>query len=120
MVKVFLPWMDKDLFRNRERTQHWGVRQKASKAAREQGYLITLAAMQDHKPFKPEKEIPVVIFFYPPDRRRRDLDGMLSALKPNLDGVSDALKIDDQYFNPVTIRRGKVRKDGEVEVWIGT
>lgn len=110
--------MAKELFRNKERTQHWGVRQKFSKIAREQSKIITLASSP--KKFAPTKDIPITIIFNPPDRRRRDLDGMHSALKPTLDGISDAIGVDDQYFNPVILRRGKVYKGGQVEIILGS
>lgn len=36
--------------------------------------------------------------FVPPDRRRRDLDGMLAAMKAGLDGFSDACGCDDHRW----------------------
>jgi crossover junction endodeoxyribonuclease RusA len=38
------------------------------------------------------------ITFYPPDRRKRDLDGMLSAIKSGLDGLADAIGCDDSRW----------------------
>lgn len=114
MTKIFLPWMSKELFRNRERTQHWSVRGRASKDARLTAKLIASGIK-----VKSGGDIRLQIVFHPPDRRRRDMDNMHGALKPSLDGVADALGIDDQRFNPVTLIRGKVIKGGEVELWIG-
>lgn len=47
--------------------------------------------------------IPLQIMLYPPDRRRRDVDNMLAALKHGLDGVAQAMRCDDSRFDPVPI-----------------
>jgi crossover junction endodeoxyribonuclease RusA len=62
--------------------------------------------------------IPVAITFHPPDKRRRDTDGMLSALKSSLDGVADALQVDDSLFDLSLTVREPV-KGGEVVVTVG-
>lgn len=53
-----------------------------------------------------------------PDRRARDRDNLLAASKPSLDGIADALGVNDARFNPVIIRRGYSLKDGFVMVEI--
>lgn len=55
------------------------------------------------------------ITFHPPCRRARDLDNMLAAIKSGLDGVSDAIGIDDSRWS-MTIQRGPVVKGGAVHV----
>ena len=55
------------------------------------------------------------ITFYPPDRRKRDLDNMLSAIKYGLDGIALASGVDD-YSWSLTISRGVPMKDGEVHI----
>ena len=55
------------------------------------------------------------ITFCPPDRRARDLDNMLAAIKSGLDGVSDVIGVDDSKWD-MTIRRGDVVKGGEVRI----
>ena len=55
-----------------------------------------------------------------PNRIRRDLDGLLSAEKPRLDGIAAALGIDDSLFRPVTLDRAlDMEKKGFVLVEIG-
>jgi len=56
--------------------------------------------------------------FYPPDRRHRDDDGLLSSLKAARDGIADALGIDDNRFVSHPLVREEVRKGGEVVVTI--
>ena len=45
-----------------------------------------------------EGYIGVRLTFYPPDKRRRDVDGCLSASKAYLDGIADAIGADDSRF----------------------
>ena len=45
-------------------------------------------------------KIPIEITFYPPDRRHRDADNMVASIKAGLDGLADALKVNDRQFLP--------------------
>src|SRR3546814_6926311 len=38
------------------------------------------------------------IEFYPPDKRRRDLDNMLASFKYGIDAVAEAMGVDDSLF----------------------
>ena len=57
----------------------------------------------------------MTLTFCPPDHRRRDLDNMLAAFKPGLDGLSDVLGVDDSNWS-LTLRRGDPVKGGAVVV----
>lgn len=57
------------------------------------------------------------ITFFPPDRRKRDDDGMIGAFKNGRDGVADALGSDDHKFRP-TYCFGEPVKGGRIEVTI--
>jgi crossover junction endodeoxyribonuclease RusA len=109
-VTVTLPWPPKQLTPNFKRRKHWRVyqpyiqnyRQSCAwlvKAARARGSLISIT-------------------FCPPDRRRRDDDGMIGAFKAGRDGVADALGCDDHTFRP-TYRFAEPVKGGAVLVEIG-
>ena len=43
------------------------------------------------------------IIFYKPNRRHMDLDNMLASMKSGLDGMCEALEIDDRCFKKITI-----------------
>ncbi len=43
-------------------------------------------------------EAAVHLTFYPPDRRIRDQDNLIASMKSGLDGLADALKVDDSNF----------------------
>lgn len=57
----------------------------------------------------------VTLVFHPPDRRKRDLDNMLAAIKSGLDGIADATGIDDSRWG-LTLLRGGPRSPAHVRV----
>lgn len=107
---IVLAWPPRDLHPNSR--PHYHAKAKAAKAYREAAYWLTEQAMG-----RATYQHPLVldIEFYPPDKRRRDLDGMLSAIKSGLDGIADALKVDDSEFG-LSLSRGQPVKGGRVVV----
>lgn len=59
--------------------------------------------------------LKVTCVFAPPDARKRDADGMLSSIKNFLDGISDAIGVDDSRFE-IAIRREPPTKGGSVRI----
>jgi crossover junction endodeoxyribonuclease RusA len=118
-VKITLPWLDKRLTPNAKRRKHWTTYSKAINDSRQMGWALTCEAMGEAKVTKGSlaylDRIALEVTFYPPDNRRRDLDGMIGAFKHMLDGISDALGVDDSRFELV-FRRGDAVKNGKVEV----
>lgn len=112
MLEITLPWPPKELLPNRRlrRAGHWPGIEKA-KSYRNHAYWTTKASIWHTE----AKEAELDIVFYPPDRRRRDLDGMFSSLKCAIDGISECLGIDDYNFS-YRIRRGEPIKDGKVVI----
>lgn len=125
-LKLALPWPARELWPNRSGRQGmpWQVKRRLAKEARALARLNALVegwnslAAGANDPW-PVGDIPVTLTFCPPNRIRRDLDGMYSACKPYQDGLAEALGLDDSRFNPVTLRRGAVVKGGQVIVEIG-
>lgn len=113
--EVALPWPDRALHPN-ART-HWA---KRAKLAKEQRGLAKVRAYVAgwHRVEWPEGRLHVWIDAYPPDRRRRDADGLLSSLKSALDGIADAMGVDDRRFVPHPYVKDEVRKPGEVRILI--
>jgi crossover junction endodeoxyribonuclease RusA len=64
-----------------------------------------------------EGAISLRLVFRAPDKRARDLDNMLASVKAGLDGLADALHVNDQRFT-LTLERGEPHKGGLVEVWL--
>lgn len=91
---ITLNWPDRVLSPNAR--CHWSVKAKAAKAyRRDAGWL---AKASGDKIEVGRELVYVHVYFFPPDKRRRDLDGMLSSIKAGLDGIADALGVDDHSF----------------------
>lgn len=117
-VIVELPFPDRRLNPNSSKGKHWAATVALRKAARADAAVLTRAAGAGGL-FTTSQELAIVITFIQPDRRARDRDNLLAACKPMLDGVADALGVNDSQFEPVTIRREYGKKPGAVVVEIG-
>lgn len=113
--ELVLPWPSRDLHPNSR--NHWSLRAKAAKAARYQAGLLALQAGWQGRVL-PEGRLHVWIDAYPPDRRRRDADGLLSSCKAALDGIADVIGVDDRRFVPHPYVKDEPRKGGEVRIRI--
>jgi crossover junction endodeoxyribonuclease RusA len=123
MIVVTLPFPDSRLNPNRSKGVHWAATSALRKKARSDAWMLTRAAASSTLWFGTERRkaetVPLTITFIQPDRRQRDRDNLLAAAKPSLDGIADALEINDAQFEPVTIRREYGAKPGSVRVEIG-
>jgi crossover junction endodeoxyribonuclease RusA len=123
MIVVSLPFPDARLNPNRSKGMHWAATSALRKKARTDAWMLTRAAASATSWFGTERRkadtVPLTITFIQPDRRHRDRDNLLAASKPALDGVADALEINDSQFDPVTIRREYGTKPGSVRIEIG-
>ena len=110
-VTVALPWPPRALWPNAR--GHWTRKAKASKQYRDDA---TLSCIMQRVP---NMAAPVAarITFFPPDKRARDLDNMLAAIKAGIDAIATRIAVDDQHWS-MTIGRGEVRKGGAVVVEI--
>lgn len=87
------PWPHKDL--NPNARKHWTRRASAAKA-----YRMTCFVMARVDKVKAGGDGPIALHieFAPPDRRPRDLDNMLASIKSGLDGLAQALGVNDKRF----------------------
>lgn len=122
MSEIILSWPDKRLSPNAR--GHWALKAKAASSYRREGYIAAKASgvVVDWGGL-----VCVSLYFYPPDRRVRDDDNLVSALKSARDGIADALSVNDSRFltlppNMMTevVKGGKVavvlrQADGAVE-----
>jgi crossover junction endodeoxyribonuclease RusA len=115
MNELVLPWPDRRLHPNAR--VHWRAKAPVTKAARTQAHLLTLEAGW-HREKLPDGKLHLWLDFYPPNRLRRDDDGLLSAMKAARDGIADALKVDDHRFVSHPRLMEEVRTDGQVVVRI--
>lgn len=119
ILRIELPWPVAALSPNRKKSLHWaavhGLNVKRMAGSR----ILTLLAMQQAGYVPPPGALAMTATFCPPDKRRRDLDNLLAAMKPDFDGISQALGVDDQHFHPLTLRRGEAVKGGCVVLEVG-
>jgi hypothetical protein len=115
--ELVLPWPARELHPNHR--AHWSKRAKAAKGAREHAFILSREAGWRELYFPPGP-IHVWIDGYAADRRRRDADGLLSSLKPHLDGIADSLGIDDRRFVPHPWIKEEVRRPAEVRIRLTT
>lgn len=125
MITVTLPFPNAKLNPNRSKGVHWAATSALRKKARNDALWLTKGAMlqrmlEQLPALEFGEAIPLTITFIQPDRRHRDRDNLLAACKPGLDGVADALEVNDARFDPVTIRREFGAKPGSVRIEIGT
>jgi crossover junction endodeoxyribonuclease RusA len=114
MMQITLPWPPRCLHPNDR--SHWRIVRAAAKTARGDAFLLTRSAMARGRPlFGDDSKVYLRLTFCPPNRRKHDIDGCLSANKAALDGIADALGVDDSRFS-LRLDRGPVVKGGAVYV----
>lgn len=100
---IKLPFPDASLFPNRKNGKHWTVTSAAKDAQKHDAYLLTKLAMKAQASNFGEANIPLSLVYLTPDKRKRDLDNMLAASKALIDGMAQALGVDDARFKPVLV-----------------
>lgn len=112
---VHLPWPPRELSPN-VRT-HWAKLAKAKKAYRTTCRWLAVEQAVVHKLQATDSaggRLRLHLLFVPPTRARRDVDNLVASMKAGLDGLADALGMDDslwalsQEIAPYTTPGGKV------------
>lgn len=113
-MKFETSWPHPNLFSNKSKKLHWAVVAKSVKEARFEAWASCMNAKPND--YKPPEEILVSVTFTPPVRRGRKPDraNMPHSIKAHLDGISDAVGLDDAYFKPVYTYKDR-QGSGKVE-----
>lgn len=116
-LTIELPWPAKEL--NPNAREHWAKKARHVSKARQEAMLRAKAAVKHHGAPLADTDglVHMAIVFNPPDKRRRDRDNIIASCKALMDGLSDAIGIDDSKFVP-TYRMGVPVKHGRVVVCI--
>ena len=104
MITIELPWPDSDLSPN-SRVHHM-VKYRLSVKAKEDGYWCAVGLADQMKSVNGGLRADFV--FHPPDRRKRDLDNLISSEKHYIDGVCEYFDIDDSAIKKVSGECGDV------------
>ena len=106
-----LPWPPHDLSPNAR--VHWAALAKAKKSYR---YACAIEAKRQGATRLDTHGLDVHFIFYPPSRRRTDLDNCLSRMKSGVDGLVDVLGVDDSKWRISLAMAGEI--GGMVKVQI--
>lgn len=114
MIEIQLPFPPSELSPNKR--LHWGSLAKAKADFRTKCHLLT----RDQHPEKAKygQDFDLTMVFVPPDRRHYDRDNLIARMKSGLDGMCDALGIDDIQFLSVTASLSKDSLGGYVQIKI--
>ena len=108
---IKFPWPPKELSPNAR--VHWAV--KAAKVKLYRSYYYYLTKQSGIK--VNDNPIELFITFNPPDKRKRDMDNCLASIKSGLDGLAEALKVNDRNF--LLHLKMSDSFDGSVDIAIG-
>jgi crossover junction endodeoxyribonuclease RusA len=110
---IELPWPPRELSPNAR--PHFMARARAAKAYRMTAHWATKATYVP--PHGDTGDIALRITFYPPSRRI-DRQNMPGWIKAGVDGIADALGVNDKRFDPQYEYADPV-KGGRIEVVVG-
>jgi crossover junction endodeoxyribonuclease RusA len=112
MMTVTLGWPSPNLSPNAR--PHWAALARAKKAARREGYIAARSAGV----LAGASSVRIQVTFIPPNAIRRDLDNLVSSIKGHIDGIADAIGIDDSRWTWAAPVIAKPEKPGRVVVTI--
>ena len=113
-IRIVLPWPTRTLHPNAR--PHWAVKARATTHARSLARSAMAEAVEAHGAvWSAAGAIAVRWTFCPPDRRRRDDDGLAASCKAYRDGMADAMGVDDHRFR-ASYETAKPVKGGKVVV----
>lgn len=116
---IQLSWPEAALFPNAKGGKHWASFQAPKVRARQEGFFAAKQAIGTNT-FIQQPRMAVKVTFGFPDRRNRDIEGCLGAIKHHIDGIAQALGVDDKIFRPWTLDDAlDTKKQGFVLVEIG-
>lgn len=104
-IEIVLGWPASNLSPNRR--GHWTVAYRARKRYRSD----CCAAAKSQIPWDASVSdaAHISLSFFPPDRRRYDIDNLVARMKSGIDGVCDALGIDDKQFQSQSANIAEVK-----------
>lgn len=97
-LTMTLPWPPAALSPNMR--GHWAKLARAKKAYRSACKAICQATPYNGGSLPPDAVLRVSMRFHPPTRRRYDWDNLTARMKSGLDGIAEALGVDDAIFRP--------------------
>jgi len=109
-TQLRLPFPPSELMLNNKNGKHWGATHAVKKKYREDCFYLTKHMGKDF--IDDGEAIRVTLIYLMPDKRQRDVDNLLAASKAGLDGVAEALGVNDSQFQPISVYRFPGEKPG--------
>ncbi len=110
-AQFFLPWPDMRLSPNAR--GHWSTLARAKKSAKNVAHYTALEAGLGKIP---ADTVTARYTFYPPSRRRFDLDNLIGRMKAGQDGIALAIGVDDSKWTTTYKLAGPIEKAGMVKI----
>jgi Holliday junction resolvase RusA-like endonuclease len=113
---VELSFPDSKLMPNRSAGKHWTFNHGEKATQKQEAYFLARQAITESG-FETNTgaRYSVELLFHPPDNRKRDRDNLQAACKSMLDGIAQAMEINDAQFKP-TSEIGETHYRGRVVV----
>ena len=96
---VVLPWPPQELSPNHKLKVHWKTLQRIVRNYRATSRILTYEAAQRLRIRNVVGKVNIEFHFYPPDNSRRDEDNLLATMKAGIDGIADAICVNDWHFH---------------------
>lgn len=113
-VVIDLPFPAKPLWPNGR--AHWAEKARAVKSHREWARIAALASGANWSGFKDGVSLAVTV--HPKTRHPIDRDNCVASLKSYIDGLADALGVDDRTFNTPSITFAEPIKGGRMTLTV--
>ncbi len=116
---VIVPWPHPYLSPNSR--INWRLKAEVISRARMQAYGLTrsIISQKEHFSANPANgRINVKFITHPRDKRARDEDNIIASMKGCLDGIADAMKVNDAFFHFKEIDVSYTKRPPEIEVWL--
>lgn len=114
IVDIQLPWPPTQLSPNAR--LHWAIVYRTKAKYRDHCWAISREQLEAR--LEVDTRYSLELRFVPPDRRSYDRDNLIARMKAGLDGLADALMIDDKQFAELTASVSADSVGGFVEVRI--
>lgn len=102
---------------NRKNGFHWAMVAKVKAQQHDDALMLTLHHKGDWQ--APQGDVALSLLYLLPDKRHRDLDNLLAGSKALIDGMAQALGVDDKRFRPILIDTAPGPKGGALIAAIG-
>jgi crossover junction endodeoxyribonuclease RusA len=107
-MKLEFPWFDKIL--NPNEKAHWAKKAQARREQKKTAYFIA----KEGGEIEEQDKYLLQIIFHPPDKRGRDLDNCMAAIKGVFDGLAIAWRVNDKDFRFDGVDFGDVVENGKI------